>query len=303
MTRLWMKPLLLGLVALGLPTLAAAQGARVQGSVLDADGQPIEGASVTLENAAIGPPRTLSTDKRGRWAVLGLEAGSWNVDFEAEGYLPRKISVSVSAFSNLKPMEMRLERAGPPAELLEAAHDGDAAFEAGRFAEARGHYEKLLALRPDLGPTLHVKIARCCKEEGDYQKEIEHLEAALEANPDNHGVRTLLAMELLEQGESARGLELLATVDDRQVASADVFYNIGISFLNQGRQANAIEYFTKAVELDPSYTDGYFQRGLAYFGRQELDKARGDLQKVVDLAPEGPQAQTAETVLSQLPSE
>jgi tetratricopeptide (TPR) repeat protein len=297
----WRKPLILGLVAFGLPALAVAQGARLQGVVLDEDGEPIAGATVTLANPSIGPERALTTEKNGRWAVLGLEAGTWNVDFEAEGFVARKISVSLSALSNLKPLEIRLERAGPPPELVEAADKGDAAFEAGRFAEALEHYENLLALRPDLGSTLHVKIARCYKEEGHYEKEVEHLQAALDANPDNHGVRTLLAMEVMDKGETERGLELLAAVDENQIASPDVFYNIGVSFLNQGRQGHAIEYFTKAVERDPTYTDGFFQRGLAYFGLQELEKAKGDLQKVQELAPGGPQAETAGKVLEQLP--
>jgi len=54
-----------------------------------------------------------------------------------------------------------------------------------------------------------VRIARCYKEEGDVGKEVNHLQAALGAEPGNHGVRTLLAMELLGNGETDRALELL----------------------------------------------------------------------------------------------
>jgi tetratricopeptide (TPR) repeat protein len=294
--------MLLGLVALGVPVLAVAQGARLQGEVLDEEGQPIVGATVTLANPSVGPERALTTDEKGRWAVLGLEAGTWDIDFEAEGHLTQKISVSVNAFSNLQPIKIRLERAGPPPELLEAADKGDAAFEAGRYAEARQHYEALLNLRPELGATLHVRIARCFKEEGDFDKEVEHLAAALVADPDNHGVRTLLAMELLGSGEAERGLELLAAVDESRVASPDVFFNIGVTFLNQGEPGRAIEYFTKAVELDPTHTDGFYQRGLAYFGLQELAKARRDFQKVLELSPEGAQAETAQKILEQIPA-
>lgn len=291
------RAVLLGFVVLGFSTPVLAQGARVQGKVLDQDGRPIAGATVTLENPAMGPARTVATNGKGAWAVLGLEAGTWNIDFEAEGYVTRKISVGVSSFSNLKPIEIRLERAGPPAELLDAAEKGDAAYAAGRFSEARGHYENLLALRPDLGATLHVQIARCYKEEGNVEKEVEHLQAAVDADPLNHTVRTLLAMEVIEMGEADRGLELLGAVDESAIASPDVFYNIGVSLLNKGKPNEAIEYFTKAVKVDSSYTDGYYQRGLTYFGLQKIEEARGDFQRVLELAPEGAQAETARKIL------
>jgi tetratricopeptide (TPR) repeat protein len=292
-----MKSVLLGFLLLGSSTLVLAQGARVEGKVLDEDGAPIAGATVALENPSMGPARTVATDEKGVWAVLGLEAGTWNLDFGADGYITRRISVELSSFSNLKPIEIRLERAGPPPELLETAEKGDAAYAAGRFSEAREHYENLLALRPDLGATLHVQIARCYKEEGSVEKEVEHLQAALDADPANHTVRMLLAMEVIAMGETDRGRELLKAVDEGEIASADVFYNIGVSLLNQGNSNEAVEYFTKSVEIDPSYTDGYYQRGLTYLGLQKLEEAKEDFQKVLELAPEGAQAETARKVL------
>lgn len=298
-TKTW----LLGLVLLlWLPAVSFGQGARVQGRVLDEKGQPIEGATITVASEDLGVRHTAATDEQGRWAVLGLEGGTFDADFEAEGYVTKKISLPVSAFSNPRPLEIRLERAGPPPELLEAAEKGDAALEDGRFAEARGHYETLLSRRPEIAATLHVRIARTYKEEGNVEQEIEHLQAALDADPGNHGVRTLLAMEVLGKGEVERAVALLDGVDESQVASPDVFYNIGVSFLNQGRREDAIEYFTKAVELDPIFTDGYLQRGLAYFGLQSLEEAEQDFERVVELDADGPQAETASRVLDYLRS-
>jgi tetratricopeptide (TPR) repeat protein len=297
------KTRLVTFVLLWLPALALAQGARVQGRLLDEQGQPIEGATVTVANETLGARHTATTDAKGRWAVLGLEGGSWDVDFEAEGYVTEKISLPVSALSNPRPIEIRLGRGGPPPELLEAAEKGDAALEAGRFAEARQHYETLLARRPEMAATLHVRIARSYKEEGNVEREIEHLQAGLDADPGNHGVRTLLAMELLEKGEVERAVALLDAVDESQVSRPDVFYNIGVSFLNQGRREDAIEYFTKAVELDPAYADGYLQRGLAYLGLQALERAEKDFERVVELDADGPQAKTAARVLEHIRSE
>jgi hypothetical protein len=39
---------------------------------------------------------------------------------------------------------------------------------------------------------------------------------------------------------------------------------------------------------------------MTYFGMQKLAEAKADFQKVVELAPTGPQAETAKKVLEQL---
>jgi Tfp pilus assembly protein PilF len=54
------------------------------------------------------------------------------------------------------------------------------------------------------------------------------------------------------------------------------------------------------VAVDPTYVDGYFQRGLAYLGQQKMAESKADFQKVLELAPGTPQAETAKKALEQL---
>jgi len=48
--------------------------------------------------------------------------------------------------------------------------------------------------------------------------------------------------------------------------------------------------------------DGYFRRGLAEIKLGRMAEARADLQKVLDLAPSGPQAELARKAVEQLKS-
>jgi hypothetical protein len=71
---------------------------RLEGRVLDPDGKPVEGASVTLdlpERGGGGP--TAKSDKKGRWAVGGIVAGKWNADINAPGYVLKKITIPLAA--------------------------------------------------------------------------------------------------------------------------------------------------------------------------------------------------------------
>jgi tetratricopeptide (TPR) repeat protein len=281
---------------------------RMEGRVLDPDGKPLPDAVVKLELPARGGGTTIKTDKKGRWALGGIAAGQWNIDVEAAGFEPKRISVNLpSQETRLPPVEMKLEKAvpkGPPPEVVAAIKAGDEHFKAGRYAEARAEYEKLLAnsklLNPEGLTIIHKQIAFCYSREKNYEKEMEHLQIILDADPENVDIKTLMASEAIEAGMLDKGLEILKTMDEATIKNPDVFYNIGVSFRNRNRPDDALAYFTKAVTLDPTYADGYFQRGLTYFGLQKTAEAKADFKKVIELAPDGPQADTAKKALEQL---
>jgi tetratricopeptide (TPR) repeat protein len=301
-------------VVLALTVPAGAQDwrgtGRLEGRVTDASGQPVEGASVKLELAGRGGT-TLKTNKKGQWAILGIVAGSWDVEVAAPGYTTKALKVSLpSESSRVPPVEVALAKSaassGPSAEILAALSSADTAFEAGRFTEAREQYEKALAdpkvlAQPTAVSALHMRIARCWSAEGNYDKEMAHLQAVLDADPGNAAVLSLMAQESLKAGKTDRGLELLGKLDESKIKDPDVFYNIGVMLANQKRPETAIEFFSRAVAVDPRYVDGYFQRGLAYLGQQKLAESRADFQKVIELQPQGPQAETAKKALEQLP--
>lgn len=298
--------LLLAAVVLAVP--ASSQDwrgmGRLEGKVLDAEGKPLPDVVVKLELPARGGGTTVKTDKKGKWALGGIASGGWQIDFEAPGFTPKKITVQLSSeYARLPPIEVKLDKAapqGPPPEVREALERGDEAFKAGRYPEARAEYEKLLALRPDLGAVLHKQIAYTYSQEKNYPKVLEHLQKILDVEPANIEVRTLMALEAIEGGMLERGLELLQAVDEAAIKSPEVFYNVGVKFRNLDKREEAVLYFTKALAVDPTYVDGYLQRALTYFGLQRMAEAKADFQKVAELAPGTPQAELAQKALADM---
>ncbi len=300
-----------GTVAAALLTMAMpaagqdwkGQG-RIEGRVLDPDGKPVVGAVLKMELVGRGTTQT-KTDKNGRWVLGGVAAGQWNIDIEAPGYQTKRASLTVSSESaRLQPAVVTLEKEapkGPPPEVLAAVKAGDEAFQAGKYAQARDAYEKLLALRPDLAKTLHLQIARCYDQEGNYSKELEHLQAVIAADPADHTTKLLAAQVALKAGQLDQGIEMLKGADQSGVTDPNVFFNIAVILLNQQRPDEAIGYLTKSVTVDSSFADGYFQRGLAYLGAQKYAEARADLEKFLALAPSDSRAEMARKALEQLP--
>ncbi|HEX9688133.1 MAG TPA: carboxypeptidase-like regulatory domain-containing protein [Thermoanaerobaculia bacterium] len=112
------KTALAAALALLVASVGAAQDwrgkARVDGRVANEKGEGIPGAKLTLRRGGAGPDQ-VTTDKKGRWAYLGLASGRWDLDVDAPGYLPFKTSVQVSEVDRIPSMDIRLQPAPRPA--------------------------------------------------------------------------------------------------------------------------------------------------------------------------------------------
>jgi len=277
---------------------------RMEGRVLDDNGAPLEG--VTLKAAL--PERegetTLRTDKKGRWVLGGIAAGTWNIDFQLDGYVTRQISVRLpSESSRLAPMEVKLAKAapsGPPPEVKEALERAEAAFQQRRLPEARAEFEKLLAALPAEAPTIHQRIGLCYYGEKNYKEALAHLEQALAAQPDNLPIRAIAAQAALSSGMVDRGRQLLAGIDETTIKDPDILFNIGLDFLSAGNTEEAVAYFSKALALNPTDLEAYTQRALGYLHLGKTEEARADFRKILELAPQGEQADRAKKALEQL---
>jgi len=277
---------------------------RLSGEVTDTNGKPLEGVTVKLDLPERGGGTTITTDKKGRWAQLGVAAGSWNLDFSLDGYAPRAIKVRLpSESARLAPIRVQLEPAaptGPDPELAKLAHAADAAYKEGRWADARAEYEKLLAARPDLAVTIHQQIGFSYVQEKQFDKAVEHLDQVLAAEPDNAQVRAIAAQAAIEGGQLDKARSLLASLDEAKIQNPDVFFNIGIDFFNAGQSKEAAEYLGKVIARDPAATDAYYRRALAHLGLGQAAEAKADFLKVVELQPEGEMATMAKKALESL---
>lgn len=210
-----------------VPVLAQWQGTgRAQGVVLDPKGKPMQDARVTLAPEATpdqGPPAA-TTDKKGRWAFLGLAGGRWRLTIEAEGYITSEgwIMVPDEGPAPLTRVEMRpLEEVSPsfaegnPAPTVaEWLEKGNVLLEQGRYAEAREEYRKALnQLPPERHPEVLRSIARTYYLERERDKAVEALKHGLYDVPDDEPTRQLLTalMEGMGRGEEVR--EWLARLD------------------------------------------------------------------------------------------
>jgi Flp pilus assembly protein TadD len=124
----------------------------------------------------------------------------------------------------------------------------------GRWDEARGHYERALALDPFHARALN-NLAVGTAQRGDIPAARQLHARALQAAPDDAEVRSNAATTMLMDGRTADAIALLEEALALDPASADVHNNLGVALGQSGRLADAAAHFREAVRLSPGHQD------------------------------------------------
>jgi DNA-binding beta-propeller fold protein YncE len=69
-------------------------------------------------------------------------------------------------------------------------------------------------------------------------------------------------------------------------------YNQGVEASAAGNTPTAIKLFERALKLDSRLSDAHYNLGVCYYDNKQFDKAAQSFQKVLQLQPRDPQAQT-----------
>lgn len=311
-------------MALLVPT-AFAQGGILFGRVTDAEtGEPVAGAVVRLDghsplgNAEPQAPRDETTSGSGEYTLLGLPSGTWNITVEAEGFQAAPGTVTVR-FGRNAPVNIELEAIPHPlmAEMDQSLLDGMNRAERNAFldgiqaeldaldaARDRGDWETALSGAQSLQqrfPTiagLYLDIGTAQAQLGQFDEAIESYEAAAAAAPQMRSqIDTQIARLRAQMGDPDAVQALISSGD----AAREDYYNQGTAAFGRGETDQAAEWFERASAADPSWVLPVFQLGLVRLNQGDIEGAKAQFARAVELAPDSPEGAQAAAVLSQLP--
>lgn len=309
---------------LAVSAIASAQDwrggkARVDGSVKNEKGEPIEGCKVAMRwgKSTHGGP-DLTTDAKGQFAIFGLAGGPWDVDFEASGYATKKISVSLQEGGRNPSIAVQLDpqpkaqAAAPSAqpqilvggkkiskETADAIEQGNAAMSARNWPAARESYLKALPELPDNGPLLQ-RIAAAYLAEGNAKDALTYAHQAADKNPSDSAAWWMIAELELQQGNLEAGRAALDKVPADKITDPQPYVNIGILLLNKKNPADAEAAFDRVIAIKPDGWEGYYYRGLCRLQTKKGAAAKADLQKARQLNPPAAEAKEIDELLKTL---
>ena len=307
------------LVAACLVGTAAAQSARgkgrLAGEIYGTDGQPIDGAKISIEFLR-GGGTTFDTksNKKGIWSFIGLGTGQWRVTATAEGYVPYTTEIYVQQLNKNPKMTITLQKLAPTDAPLvedettfELLDQGNALYEEMQYTAALAAFQEFLDKNPG-AYQVRLNIAYCYREMGEFDKSIAEANAILEKIPEDDPKGNEIRSKALatigeaylkqEDFESAmpyftRSIE--ANPDNELIA-----YNVGSIFFSNQKLEEAVKYFVLASEIKPDWPDPFYQLGLVYLNQANYPKAIEYFEKFLTLEPETGRSESVKSILSQL---
>ena len=293
-------------LVLGLAWPALAQRGAIRGKIVDPDGAPLAGVSVSIVLLdGGGRPIDIETNENGEFTRAGLRSQDYRVSLELEGYEPLQAMVSVSsggqAFINetLHPLPEGV--LSPAQAVLADAHleAAQGAFEAGDFQTAVTEFEGFLELMPSSAPA-YFNLAAAHERLEDYPAAIAAYEKAYELGPEMaEGILAVADLHgRMEDWDAA--LAAFDRVLDLVEASAVNLFNYAVYASNAERPDLAEEFYEKATVADPEFATAFYQLGLAKARKEDREAAIAAFERFLELDPDGALAASALEVLDAL---
>jgi tetratricopeptide (TPR) repeat protein len=310
----WLMACVAGLsLALATPAVAQSTG-MIKGVVKDAQGQPVEGAKVTIDMTE-GVSRHFETksNKKGEFIQIGLQGGPYKVTAEKDKLVSNtadvRVSISRPAEANLilgagNAAAASKEAAAKNAELKKVFEEGVAASRAGNHDEAIAKFTASAAINTACYDC-YYNIAFSESQKKDYDKAEAAYKKAIEIKPDYAEAYSGLANIYnatrkfdLAATASAKAMELNSAGGAAGGGNADAMFNQGVILWNAGKVAEAKKQFEGAIAANPSHAESHYQLGMALVNEGNLAEAAKEFETYVTLAPTGPNAATAKGILS-----
>lgn len=278
---------------------------RVRGKVMDVNGTPLEGVRVVMTQVSTGDSFEIITDENGSWAKGNLGSGDWNVDFYAEGYAPKGVSVAVRQSGRPPILDTRLDAAvAAETEAVEtpfgkALREGNEAFRAEDYEAALALFQQATVDFAD-NENLHfayLNAGRAALQLERYEEARGYFNETLAATMMNIDAMLGIAESYLLERRIDEALESLNLIDPTTIEDPIVFYNVAVLLYDKSQIAESVRYFDLALERDPEFIDAHMQIAIAMLRTGDNEGARAHLEKIIELVPDSEEAAEAQSFL------
>lgn len=313
--RLLTLAALVAVLAIGEPARAQSTG-MVKGKVVDAEGQPVEGARVTIEfTEGVSRKHETKSNKKGEFIQIGIFPGNYKVTAEKEKLgsqsFPVRVRLGQTAEVNFQLIPgqggLAKEDIAKQTELKELFEAGVTASKAGNYDEALASFNQALTVAPgcfdcyynigyaNLQKKAHAEAEAAFKKaleiKPDYADAFNGLANLYNAQRrfDEAAAASAKAAELAGAGGAAGG-----------TGSVDALYNQGVILWNAGKIPEAKKQFEQVITLNPNHAEAHYQLGMSLLNEGKLAEAAGEFESYLKLAPDGQYAAQAKAMVGQL---
>lgn len=277
---------------------------RINGTVLDEQRNPIEGALIVLENVH-NTKLNGSSDKRGYFAIVGMGTGAWVLTATKDGYAPVSQQINVRQLRRNPLIEIIMKKLTGTAaflsdnETMDMFNQAEILMKEEKYGEALDIYLVMLEKHPDIYQT-HLMVGHCYLEQGDLDKAEAEFALVLEKINEKHGdlqtdkVTALGALSslgtlYLQKDDFQKAQDYFTQSLELSPEDPAVAYTVGEIFFSNQRIDEAIKYFELSIQIDKSWPAPYLKLGYVYLNKTEYDKSIENFNKFIQLDPDNPE--------------
>jgi len=300
---------------------ASAQTGQVKGKVVDAKGQPVENAKITLLNQQTNRSLETKTNKKGEYIQVGLSPGKYRIT-AAKDNLTDTVDVDIRLEMATHDFTLGAGRGGGGAGMskeevakakaaAESAtktfNEGVALSNEGKSDEAIAKFKEVVAAMPNCAEC-YANIGTVQTRAKKYDEAEAAFKKAIELKPDfaeaYNGLANLYnATKKFDQAAEAskKAMELGGAAGGAAGgSSASSIFNQGVILWNAGKIAEARVQFEQAAKMDPNMADAQYWLGMALLNAGETANAKPKFEAYVKLAPTGQYADQAKAILASI---
>jgi tetratricopeptide (TPR) repeat protein len=291
----------------------------LRGQVTGPDGEGVPGVKIVITGQE-RPIRTFETEtnEEGRYRMMGLRDSPYEVTattetatamavFTIRGGQNLTVDLDLGASAAAATAALSEEDLANEArreELSASFEQGVAASAAGDYVEAIAQFEIAISI-VDTCYSCYHNIGLANLELGQMDEAEVAFKQALELRADNAASYTGLAGIYNAQRRFDEAAEMSAEAARLSGGGAGAtdpvaVYNQGVIYWNAGNFPMAKEQFEQAVALDPNNADAHYQLAMASLNLGDMTSAVEALEKYIEIAPDGQNADQARGMVQQL---
>ncbi len=296
--------LIVALAFVATNAFAVGEG-RMNGKILDATTKkPILDAVIKISAMEkLNFNTEVKGNKKGEWAFFALDATiKYKFVVSAPGYAPHeeviKIPIGVATLKNFElktgsaegQQMVMTERADPAVDAYNAGvvlvNSGDLKGAAAKFSEA-------VTIKPELTAGW-IALAKMSEKLKDYPKAIEAANKVVEIDDEDSEMWAVLARSYAATGDKAKA----AAAEAKLPKNAGALFNEAANVINKGNDTEGEKLLKQAIAADPKMAIAYYELGMIYVRSGKGPEAKTNLQKYLELEPNGKDAAVAKEMMS-----
>lgn len=292
-------------------TVNAGVQARIAGTVVDSEGNPIPTAVVTITSTAVSTyKKVIKVDKNGVFKAVILDATKvYEGLIEAEGYQSHQLRIDVAIGSSDTVFQITLKSLAQAAaegaiDLLQqpgyrAFEEAKALVKAGDDEGARAKLVEAVAAKPDLLPALEG-LADLNFDAGDMAGALSAAKRCLDVDEDSLTCLAVATNASAALGDEEARAGYMARYQVVNPEDPTILYNKAAAYLNKLDDESARPLLEKCLEADPDFPQCNFEYGMLLFRTGDMEGAKDHLEKYLEMAPDGPDVATAQEMIKYL---